>query len=372
MQGRLLSASHIIDLRLVCTINRLEIIMRHTISGIIMLAALLLTGCGGTNSSSGNANDTAASRDIFAMDTFMSLKAYGSNADEALDKAGERIRVLEEELSVTNENSDIWRIDHAGGNPVQVSEDTAAILKKALEISDDTDGALNVCLYPVVSAWGFTTGEYRIPDDKEISSLLKNTDWYSLHLDGSTVTLPEKYQIDTGALAKGYTSDEVMEIMRESGVDSAIVSLGGNVQALGTKPDGSLWKVAVRDPFSPDTDMCVIEVGEKAVITSGNYERYFTGEDGNNYWHIIDGNDGYPADNGAVSVTVIGSSGIECDALSTALFVMGYPAACDYWRSRQDFDMVIVTDDQRIYYTEGIADVFSNISSMPAEVIPVA
>ena len=332
---------------------------------------MLLSSCGGGGESS-DTDSAPSGRDIFAMDTFMSLKAYGSNAGEALDKAEERISVLEGELSVTNENSDIWRIDHAGGNSVQVSEDTAIILRKAAEVSEDTEGALNICLYPVVSAWGFTTGEYRIPTKDELSELLKNTDYHGLSVEGSTVSLPEGYQIDTGALAKGYTSDEVIEIMRESGVDSAIVSLGGNVQALGTKPDGSLWKVAVRDPFSPDTDMCLVEVGEKAVITSGNYERYFTGEDGKNYWHIIDGDDGCPADNGAVSVTVIGDSGIECDALSTALFVMGYPAACDYWRSRQDFDMVIVTDDQRIYYTEGIADVFSNISSMPAEVIPVA
>lgn len=335
-------------------------------------AAILLTGCGKGSSSSGSGSESSSNRDIFAMDTFMSLKAYGDNADEALDDAVERVYSLEETLSVTAENSDIWRIDHASGKATEVSDDTITILKKAEEISEETSGALNICLYPVLSAWGFTTGEYRIPSDEELDGLLKNTDSSRLSVSGNTVTLPEDYQIDLGALAKGYTSDTIVEVMREHGVDSAIVSLGGNVQALGKKPDGSLWKVAVRDPFAPDTDMCVVEVGEKAVITSGNYERFFTGDDGKNYWHIMDGKDGHPADNGVVSVTIIGDSGLECDALSTALFVKGYPEACDVWRNDPDFDMILVTDDKKIYYTEGLEGSFQNISSMPAEVISLA
>ena len=117
--------------------------------------------------------------------------------------------------------------------------------------------------------------------------------------------------------------------------------------------------------------MCIVSVGEKAVITSGNYERYFTGDDGKKYWHIIDKTDGYPADNGLVSVTIIGDSGIMCDALSTALFIAGTEKAQEYWRKNGGFDMILVTDDRRIIYTDGIESGFKNMSDMPAEVISV-
>ena len=172
-----------------------------------------------------------------------------------------------------------------------------------------------------------------------------------------------------GSLAKGYTSDSIIEIFRENGVESAIVNLGGNVQTLGTKPDGSLWKVGIKNPFQPDSEMCIVSVEDKAVITSGNYERYFTGEDGKNYWHIIDSKDGRPADNGLVSVTVIGSNGMMCDSLSTALFVAGTENAVEYWQNNGDFDMILVTDDGKLLITENIEKNLKVICSMPVEVI---
>ena len=221
----------------------------------------------------------------------------------------------------------------------------------------------------MLKEWGFTTGEYQIPKTEAISRILGNTGFERVQLSGNTITVPDGFQIDLGALAKGFTSDKIMDIMRKNNVSSAIVSLGGNVQAVGTKPDGSQWKVAVRDPFAPDTDMCVVEIGSKAVITSGNYERFFTGSDGKNYWHILDPSDGFPADNGLVSVTVIGDSGLKCDALSTALFVLGDGKAQDYWDANQGFDMILVTDDKRIVCTDGIADSFTNMSGMDAEVL---
>ena len=141
------------------------------------------------------------------------------------------------------------------------------------------------------------------------------------------------------------------------------------MQALGTKPDGSDWKIAVRDPFSPEQDMCMIEVSDKAVITSGNYERCFTADDGKVYWHILDPSDGYPADNGLVSVTVIGDSGIDCDALSTALFVAGYDKAVDFLRSESSYELILVTDDKKLYYSEGLSECFTDLSDMGAEVI---
>ena len=160
----------------------------------------------------------------------------------------------------------------------------------------------------------------------------------------------------------------VIEKLKENGVRSAVINLGGNVQTLGMRPDGTNWKVAVRSPFEADKNICELEIGEKAVVTSGNYERCFSDE-GKMYWHILDPEDGYPADNGIVSATVIGVNGTECDALSTALFVMGKDKAVDFWKNNNDFDMILVTNDRKIYYTQELSGNIKNISDLPAEVI---
>ena len=333
----------------------------------VSLAVSAVFSCG--NGSSSEKDNKAYSRDIFAMDTYMSIRAYGGG-EKALDAAEERIRELESELSVTSQDSDVSRINAASGSPAEVSDDTLAILKKAVEIGGLTGGALDITAYPLVREWGFTTGSYHIPDQQVIDTLLENVDFSRINISGNSVSAGEGQMVDLGALAKGYTGDEVIQTLRDNGADAAIISLGGNVQSFGEKPDGSEWKVAVRDPFSPETDMCVIGIGEKAVITSGNYERCFKGDDGREYWHIIDPADGYPADNGIVSATIIGDSGIDCDALSTAMFVEGLEGAAELWRSDPAYDMILVTDDGNIYYTDGIAGSFDNLSDMPAEVIP--
>lgn len=322
---------------------------------------IMLTGC----------NDSIkVQRDVFAMDTYMSLTAYGDNAANALDKATEKISELESILAVNSEESDVWKINNSNGNSVQVSDDTAEIIASAIEYCDST-GTLDITIYPVLREWGFTTRDYKIPDDETLNRLLKNVNYSDIQVNGNIISVPENYMIDLGAVAKGYTGDEVIAELRKNGVESAIISLGGNVQSLGLKPDGSQWNISVANPFMPDTSMCIISTGEKAVITSGNYERYFTGEDGKNYCHIIDKSDGYPADNGLVSVTIIGDSGIMCDALSTALFIAGTEKAQEYWRKNGGFDMILVTDDGRILYTDGIKDSLKNTSDMLSEVILV-
>ncbi|MBE6876682.1 MAG: FAD:protein FMN transferase [Ruminococcus sp.] len=176
--------------------------------------------------------------------------------------------------------------------------------------------------------------------------------------------------MDFGSLAKGYTSDRLMQLFKENGAESAIVNLGGNVQTLGTKPDGSPWSVGIVNPLSPAENLCIVKIENQAVITSGNYERYFVGDDGKTYWHIIDPKDGYPADNGLISVTVIGESGLLCDALSTALFAEGTEQAVQHYQASDDFEMILVTDDGKILLSEGIQDNFQNISTLPVEVIP--
>ena len=338
--------------------------MRKTIvtvmSGICLMP--LLTACG-------TQDNTVKSADIFAMDTYMNLKAYGRDAEAAVAEAEARIYELEQTFSVTNDASDIGQINHAGGQPVTVSDDTVSVLQTAMQMNRESNGALCISLYPVLRAWGFTTGEYRIPAENEITELLQSSDDTKITVSGQTVQCPGETEIDLGAVAKGYTGDAVMKIMQEHKISSAIINLGGNVQTLGSKPDGSAWTVGVTDPFAPDTLLGTVSVTDKAVITSGNYERYFTGDDGQKYWHILDPKTGCPADNGLVSVTVIGGCGAECDALSTALFVEGTERAIQHWQNSGDFEMILVTAGGELLMTESIAANYTAKKEMPCRVV---
>ncbi|MDE5556732.1 MAG: FAD:protein FMN transferase [Ruminococcus sp.] len=335
----------------------------------LLILIMIFIACSCTPSEREQVSNISQIRDIFAMDTYMNLKAYGEDTVSVLDEAENEIRNLEKMLSVTTENSDIWKINHSAGNYTDVSSDTLEIIETAIDIGNQTDGNLDITVYPVVREWGFTTGDYKIPDEQTIESLLKNVDFRQIEINNNSVRIPPEFQLDVGSLAKGYTGDKVIDIFRKNGIESAIINLGGNVQTLGTKPDGSMWNVAIKNPFQTDSEICILSVENKAVITSGNYERFFTGDDGLNYWHIIDTTDGKPADNGLVSVTIIGENGLLCDALSTALFVAGTEKAIEYWHKNNDFDMILVTDDGNIIVTEGIENNIRMLSDMTTEVI---
>lgn len=326
------------------------------------------------------ASQISYTKDLFAMNTFFALRAYGPEAEEALEACERRVKELESRLSVTRDGSDVWRINQ--GERFAVSEDTFSVITSALELSGETEGALDITLYPVLREWGFTTGEYQIPQEETLQTLLEKVDYRAVSLgDGLnnrvdngldsalTVSVPESVELDLGAVAKGYTGDCLLALLKERGVTSAMLDLGGNIQVLGEKPDGSAWRVAVRNPFDGGSSLGVLEVRDKAIITSGNYERYFVGEDGNIYWHILNPSDGHPADSGLAAVTIVGDSGVRCDGLSTALFVMGKDAATEYWRQHRDFEMLLVTEDARLYMTEGLTECFVCSEDWDAEII---
>lgn len=324
---------------------------------LLALALCLLFACSdGREAPDANASVT---REIFAMDTIMDLTPYGPNAEEAARAAAKRVPELERLFSVTIEDSDVSAVNAAAGEPVPVSEETATLIREALAYCESTRGALDLSIYPVLKAWGFTTenADYRVPDAGELAQLLARVDFSQIRCDGFTVTVPEGMEIDLGSVAKGYTGDELMRVFREYGGISGIVSLGGNVQTLGSKPDGSPWRIAVQDPMG-EGYVGVVEVCGEAVVTSGGYERYFE-RDGEVYWHILDPATGAPARNGVVSATIVSDSGLRCDALSTALFILGQDAAADYWRAHGNFDYLLVLEDGTLVVSEGLADRFT-------------
>lgn len=235
---------------------------------------------------------------------------------------------------------------------------TAELLSYALDMAEETNGALEPTIYPVLTAWGFTTGENRVPAETELAELLEKVGYDKVELNNDQIQMEPGGMIDLGAVGKRYAGDEAAQILRERGITAALLGIGGNIQAIGTKPDGSDWRVGLKDPFSGGV-LGIIQVSDVAVVTSGNYERFFIGEDGKVYGHIIDPATGHPVENGIASVSVIASEGKLCDALSTALFVMGLENAQDYWRQRRNFEMILIMEDGDIYLTEGIRDSFS-------------
>ncbi len=297
--------------------------MKKTFFCILTAGLICLTAYG---KQSVNSWTEPQSKSFFAMDTYMTITAYGENAETALNQAEERVTELEKLWSVTDENSEIYAVNHSEGENVHVSPETAELLDFSLDISEVTNGALDCTMYPVLTEWGFTTGNYKIPTDQKISELLENTGYEKIDLNDNNVTVPQNMQIDLGAVGKGYTGDFIVDILQENGVESALLDLGGNIQMIGTKPDGTDWKLGLRSPFD-EGSFATLEVSDCAAITSGGYERYFTGDDGKTYWHILDPATGKPAHSGLVSVTIVGKEGRLCDALSTSLFVMGLDKA---------------------------------------------
>lgn len=290
----------------------------------------------------------------------MTLTAYGEHAQKAVNEAEAEIKRLEELFSVGIEDSEIFIVNDNGSE--YLSQETAFLVNKSIELYQSTKGAFDITVYPLMEEWGFTTQKYNVPDEKKIKELQKNVNTSKIEFDQESkfISLPENTKIDLGGIAKGYTSDRIMKIYEKYNITAGMVSLGGNVQVYKTKTDGSLWKVAVENPDSTEDYLGVLSVKDKAVITSGGYERYFE-KDGKTYHHIIDPATGYPAESGLKSVTIVSGDGVLADGLSTSLFVMGEEKALKYWKEYRDkFDMVLENDNGKIIITKGIEKDFTS------------
>ena len=309
----------------------------------------------------------STTRSLFAMDTYMEITAYGRNSENAVEAAVDEIERLDALLSTGSSASEITMLNQ--NKTAVVSEDSAYLLRRSMELWKSTGGAFDITIYPVMKAWGFAGDTFRVPTDQELKRLLDFVDSSQIAYDEETktVVLPEQVEIDFGGIAKGYTSARVSQIMEEYHIKSAKLNLGGNVQTVGTKADGSLWRIAIKSPDDTFPYLGVISVEDKAVITSGGYERYFE-ENGIIYHHIIDPKNGKPAQNGLVSVTIVCEDGTLADGLSTALYVMGKDDAITYWKAhKNEFDAVLFDDTGMLYVTEGLEGSF--MSELEYEIV---
>ena len=308
--------------------------------------ALMLSACGSSQ---------PETLSILAMDTAMTFSVYGDDADTVLSDASLEVRRLDALLSRTNPESAVTHLN--AGNQIQVGEEVCGLIAAAQEYSAATGGAFDITLAPVSTAWGFTTDSYQVPSQEELDALLAHVGMEHIHLTEDTATLDPGTQIDLGAIAKGYASDQLGALFQRSGVERGWVSLGGNVLAWGSRPDGDPWEVGIQDPAHPDESsalVCSLFLQDAFAVTSGSYQRYFE-QDGKRYHHVIDPRTGYPCETDLIQATAICENGMLADFLSTTLFMMGKDKVLAY-ADNDMFDFIIVDKDKNVYASEGILD----------------
>lgn len=314
---------------------------------LLLVCVLLLSACSG---------ETPCQTELFAMDTYMTIRVW--DGEEALlSECAQLIYALEAQLSVTRSDSELSALNAQG--QAELSSGTLSLLAQAICYSEKTEGAFDPTVYPLVESWGFPSGQAKIPDDETLAELLSSVGTAHIHCSDGEVLLDEGTRLDFGAIAKGYAAQCVAEYLAEQGVRAAMINLGGNVQTLGEKPDGTAWLVGIADPEEPSQAVATLRfTGSMALVTSGSYQRYLE-LDGQRYHHILDPKTGKPADSGLLSVTVLAQDGVLADAYSTALFVMGLEDGVAFWRQEQSFEAVFITQGGSIFATQGASALLS-------------
>lgn len=318
---------------------------------------VLFAGCGNqtTGTATSLAGTDAVTTESFAMDTILTQTAYG-DAEDVLQQNNRLVAEIEQKMSKTIETSEVYLINHAGGQPVEASAETLFVLGEALAAADETSGAFNPALGNIMAAWGFRSAEPSVPPADQIAQLLSSTDYRNIQVVGSTVNAGNT-SIDLGGAVKGYALDMVAENLAAQGVDSALINFGGSIYAVGQKPDDTPFVIGIKHPdFGQDADsyMGTLSVDGLFISTSGTYERGFE-EDGVWYHHLIDPQTGYPVQNELQSVTIISESGLTSDFYSTALFVMGEQAGLEFAR-QNGIDALFLTEDGQAVTTDGFAE----------------
>lgn len=323
--------------------------MKRILAAFLLL--LCLAGC--------TPQPKSYTADFFAMDTFMSITAYGEDEQAAQDTAvqlEQRINALEPALSRTREDSDLYRLNHADGAACEVSEDTYAAIEAAVQFAEWTGGAFDPTMAPLTDLWGINTDHAHVPAQAEIDAALTHVGYQNIELLGNNqVRLLNGAQLDLGGIGKGFATDAAAAML--DGTQGVLATLGGNIGAYGENPnrDSGNWVVGIADPDDNAAFIATVEVRGLSVVTSGDYERYFE-QDGKRYHHIFDPATGYPADSGLRSVTVIDESSTRADALTTALFVMGLEEGMAFC-GQNDIAAVFVTADKQVHVTDKVGEV---------------
>jgi thiamine biosynthesis lipoprotein len=312
------------------------------------LAVMLLSGC--------ERKTEPISKSGFMLNTFVTVTIYDKDDPKILDGCLELCRSYENILSKTLEGSEVYKLNHRPANQqtVTVSDDIKALITEAQNYSERSGGGFDVTIEPLSSLWNFTSENPVIPPDKEIKEAVKKVDYKNLKLEGNTLTfLSPDTTLDFGAVAKGYIADRLKDYLLEKGVKSAIINLGGNVLCVGEKPDGTPFKIGLQKPFADRNETIeTLNIRDMSVVSSGVYERHFI-KDGTNYHHLLNPRDGYPFQNGLVSVTILSKVSADGDGMTTACFSLGLEEGLKLVNSLDGIYGIFITDDYEVYYSDG-------------------
>lgn len=284
------------------------------------------------------------------FDTVVQIEVWGAD-QEIMEHCRQMCEDYEQMLSATIEMSEISRINNAGGEPVEVSDETAGLIEEGIKYGDISDGRFDITIAPATDLWNFTDNEEKIlPDPDELAEAVTHIDYHCIKVEGNTVTLTDpEARIDLGGIAKGYIADRLKEYLKDEGIEHALIDLGGNMLTLGRRYDGNDFRIGIQKPFADTgTAMAVVSVNDKSVVTSGDYERYFE-KDGVIYHHILDPDTGYPVQNDLDQVTIISDQSVDGDALSTTCFAMGLEDGLELIRSLDGIEAVFVTKDGEMH-----------------------
>lgn len=328
--------------------NRLKRFLTFT---ILIITSTNISGCGRTA--------IPVTETGFYLDTVVQITLYDTEGRDScienINTCFSLIDYYEHMFSTTIDGSDVWNINHAGGRPVIVSDDTVNLLRTALYYSELSDGRVDLTILPLSELWNFgSEGNARIPDNNAVAEAVTHIDYHTVSIDGNHVTLSDPdAAIDLGFIAKGYIADRLKEYLLGQGVESACISLGGNLITIGDKPDGRPYRIGIQRPFADEGEIITaINVTDSSVVSSGIYERYFF-ENDIMYHHLLDTSTGYPEDNNIAGVTILASSSVDADALSTTCFFLGLDAGMELIESLDGTEVLFITMDGNIISSDG-------------------
>ena len=345
---------------------------------VLVCPMLLFTGCGNiTDADTSTTGNEPISISSIKLNTAVQITIYDSQDKALLDDCLALCDKYELVFSRTNEKSELYKLNHRKDTsdkdpntdrqttpyPVSgtadtwhISEDLASLLSEGLDITRESDGAFDIAIAPLTSLWDFTAEDPKVPDDAAIQKALPLCSSDGVTIDGQDITLPsDDIQFDVGAIAKGYIADRLKDFLVKKGVKSAIINLGGNVLCIGSKPDGTPFKIGIQKPFADRNETeAVMDITGKSVVSSGIYERCFK-QGGKLYHHILNPKTGYPYDNSMISVTIISDQSVDGDALSTTCFALGLDEGLKF-AEKKGVQAVFITEDYKLHYTDGFRD----------------
>ncbi|MCR3760741.1 FAD:protein FMN transferase [Clostridium felsineum] len=299
---------------------------------------------------------------FYCLGTVINLTAFGKNCEVAISEAIEALEKIDNTFSAFKDFSEVSNINKsAHSNFVKLSAETFFLIESSIYYSKLTNGNFDPTIKPLVNLWSIGKENFKIPNKTEISNVLKLVNYNDLILDkkNSSIMLKNNGQsIDLGGIAKGYAADKIKEVFYKHKIKRGIIDLGGNIVVIGQKAPKQNWNIGVQNPFSTRGEYIgILNLKDKSVVTSGNYERYSV-VNGKHYHHIINPKTGYPEDTDVVSVTVISDKSIDGDGLSTGLYIMGVLNSINLINSLKGIDCIFITRNKTVYSTNGIKNNF--------------